>query len=264
MSVTPSIAASITELQPYTLGPELLTNASMATDTAWTKGTGWFKIGAGGPGFFTFGGASGALSQSVTTEDGAEYKIDVEISVPSSTGMTISFGGVAIISDVVSDGVFSAVVTASGTSNTLEVDDGTAAAQVFNASVKKVNRSVPLGPELLANASMSTDVSWTKGTGWFKTAGNTGYFTFGNASGALSQTVTTEDAAEYRIDVKVVTGTAPGLTVSFGGAEIIAELVGQGVYTTYVTASGVSNALEFDDGTAPVQVVNASIKKVGG
>lgn len=127
------------------------------------------------------------------------------------------------------------------------------------APTVSVETNYTLGAELLNNPDMSSDTGWTKGAGWlfFTNA----YLTFGNAAGALSQSVTTVDGDEYRIEMQIGATAAPGITADFGGVQIL-DAIGQDTYVAFVTASGTSNTLEFNDGTAAVSVVSASIKKV--
>ncbi len=76
MSVVSTVAPTVSVETNYTLGAELLNNPDMSSDTGWTKGAGWlFFTNA----YLTFGNAAGALSQSVTTVDGDEYRIEMQI-----------------------------------------------------------------------------------------------------------------------------------------------------------------------------------------
>lgn len=137
MSVTPTITTTVSYPVPYTLGAELLTNADISSDTGWAKGAGWLYFNEA---YLTLGGAAGALSQTVTTVDGDEYRIDVDVGATDAPGISVSFGGSAIFTDLTSQGVFSIIVTASGTSNALEFNDDTAVVSVRAASIKKVTR----------------------------------------------------------------------------------------------------------------------------
>lgn len=78
-----------------TLGSELVVNGGFATDTDWTKGTGWAI--SGGVATHT-GGTSGALSPSValTPTVGKIYEISFDVITGSNSGstLTVTFGGV--------------------------------------------------------------------------------------------------------------------------------------------------------------------------
>lgn len=136
MGVISTVTPTVSSATGYTLGSELLTNPEMSSDTAWTKGAGWLYFSDT---FLTFGNAAGALSQSVTTVDGAEYRIAMQIGATAAPGITADFGGVQIL-DAIGQDTYVVFVTASGTSNTLEFNDGTAAVSVLSASIKRVTR----------------------------------------------------------------------------------------------------------------------------
>ena len=60
------------------LGPELLTNGDFATDTVWTKGTGWTI--AAGVATCTTPGAISSLSQPVAFIPGRTYRMTIVVS----------------------------------------------------------------------------------------------------------------------------------------------------------------------------------------
>jgi hypothetical protein len=87
----------IYEWSPAFSNSEVVTNGTFASDTAWTKGTGW-SIGSG-VATATAGSAS-SLSQSLTLVAGAYYVLEYDITVSAGT-LQVSLGGVDI-GDVIS------------------------------------------------------------------------------------------------------------------------------------------------------------------
>lgn len=71
-----------------TLGSELLTNGAFASDTAWTKGTGWTIAGDVGVGT----AATGTLSQAVATS-GTDYVLAFDVTAYTLGGLRVQNGG---------------------------------------------------------------------------------------------------------------------------------------------------------------------------
>jgi hypothetical protein len=82
---TPSINFPVGPTSP-TLGPELVTNGGFATDTAWTKGTGWAI--SGGTASHS-GGTFGAITQNMETQVGKSYRLTANLTYTS--GGSIQF-----------------------------------------------------------------------------------------------------------------------------------------------------------------------------
>lgn len=144
-TIAPSVSPSAAPVgSAYTLGATIVTNGEFTTDTAWTKGSPWLIDFGDNNRAITFGGinASSILSQSLTTEDGAEYRVEVEVVAVNEGGIEVSLGGTEVIPETTGAGVFSGFITVSGTSNTLEIlaVSGMTAGQIDNVVVQKVTR----------------------------------------------------------------------------------------------------------------------------
>lgn len=89
----------------------------------------------------------GSPLPTVTVEDGVSYSVSVEILTASTTspltGVSVEFGGVEVITSAATAGVHGALVTASGTSPTIEViEDGGFDGTWGNLSVKRTHRLI--------------------------------------------------------------------------------------------------------------------------
>lgn len=105
-----------------TLGSELLTNPSFATDSDWTKGTGWSI--SGGQAVHAAGNTA-ALSQDITVTTGEIYLINVTISGRTAGTITVSLGTVTLY---VTAGVSAISATATGSL----ITTGSTGAQTFS------------------------------------------------------------------------------------------------------------------------------------
>lgn len=73
-------------------GTDLVTNGSFASDTAWTKGTGW-SIAAGVASHGTNGTGALEPSTALTVIAGGIYKVTYDVTYTSGTGVTPQIGG---------------------------------------------------------------------------------------------------------------------------------------------------------------------------
>lgn len=139
-TVTPTAAPMGTT---YTLGTTIVTNGTFDTDTAWTKNGGWLiDFSDNNLAAFLFPlGADTSLTQTLTTEDATEYRVEVQVKGVAGPGLTVEVGGVVVISGMTSPGIYSGFVTVSGISNDIEVIAlAGATASVDNVKVQKVTR----------------------------------------------------------------------------------------------------------------------------
>jgi hypothetical protein len=95
----------------------------------------------------------------------------------------------------------------------------------------QVELSEATGTDLSANGTFTTDVSWTKGTGWTITGGKAVYATGG---GELSQTISTLKASTYYKIIFTVSeySNSETLLVSITG-DVVKSLNANGTYTVY-------------------------------
>lgn len=125
-----------------TLGPELITNGDFATDTDWTKGSGW-QIDVG---IADFRNASeGDLLQSIPTlEGGSTYRLAITTfnGTYGSFGLAIRLGSNNNKESITSDGVHSFDITADSINSNFRLwvssTSGLTDVQIDNVSLKKI------------------------------------------------------------------------------------------------------------------------------
>lgn len=88
----------------------------------------------------------GSPLPTITTEDGVEYSISITIDTASTTSplgsLTVNFGGSAVMTNITEAKTHGVRVTASGTSNTIEVVSNSFDGTWSNLSVKRTHRSI--------------------------------------------------------------------------------------------------------------------------
>ena len=113
-------------------GPELVTNGDFATDSDWSKGTGWTI--SGGTASFN-GGADAAISQSSVVTSGTEYKVLFTISDLTTSGsLQLRFGSTGSVDKTITkNGTYYFHLTADGTTLYFRAISG------FNGSIDNVS-----------------------------------------------------------------------------------------------------------------------------
>ena len=113
-------------------GPELVTNGDFATDSDWSKGTGWTI--SGGTASFN-GGADAAISQSSVVTSGTEYKVLFTISDLTTSGsLQLRFGSTGSVDKTINkNGTYYFHLTADGTTLYFRAISG------FNGSIDNVS-----------------------------------------------------------------------------------------------------------------------------
>ena len=148
---------------PRTLGSETVTNGRMASDTAWTKGTGW-TIGSG-VATATAGSAS-LLSQAITLGAGKTWVIVYNITRTAGT-ITAQFTGGTTVSGASRNATGSYVeILTTNTNTTLAFSkDSSFAGTLFNVTCKEVTSFVNQGaffygnPQQLTTAAINCSAS---------------------------------------------------------------------------------------------------------
>ena len=159
---------------PTHTGPELVDNGGFATDTDWTKGTGWTINTTTGVASHA-AGSSGNLDQSIPLVAGAAYEVRLTLSNVSAGQAQVYLQGSAaenVSAPLNSNGDYSfTLVAGTATSYDLRVNgSSTFVGSIDNISVRQV--SAPqfgwpepeyIGPELVDNGGFSTRLRcWTK------------------------------------------------------------------------------------------------------
>ena len=229
-----------------TEGAEEVTNGDFATDSDWTKGTGWTISGgsANSDGANSFS----SLSQASVLTIGKRYKLIVDINLTSGQ-LRIQEGG-AILETYTTTGANTAIyyfiATATNitfktsvtpfngsidnvsvkeyTSADMDVTRGTAATRVDENGF--VNYAEVIGSEEVTNGDFATDTDWTKGTGWSISGGTA------NCIGGAGSLNLTQVALEIG---KTYTVT---YTVSNYSAGTIHPIMGGWTHGTYQSSNG--------------------------
>ena len=130
------------------LGSELVTNGDFATDSNWTKGTGWTISG----GTANFNGGSGfSLYAGQNYVNGKTYKISYDVLNYVSGGVRISF-----------DGQVSQTISSNSTNNTFYHTYNGGNTNIFIQSVGASQFSI----DNVSVKQVDPNDRWTLGTGW--------------------------------------------------------------------------------------------------
>jgi hypothetical protein len=122
------------------LGEELVVNGDFATDSDWTKETGWTI--SGGKANFSGGSGNRNMSQAIGITNGKTYEIKYTVSSISAGAVSVRLGGMSGISEVTATttGVFSGFITANSSANgnvQIEDNDNNFVGSIDNVSVKE-------------------------------------------------------------------------------------------------------------------------------
>lgn len=119
-------------------GPELVTNGNFATDSDWTKGTGW-SIANGRASYDGTGGTS-FIRQNDVIEVGKTYKVTLEVLANEGSGInTIFLGGTVLNSSHLSVGSYTFYGSTNNTAVTLTIYGRSGEVfEIDNVSVKEV------------------------------------------------------------------------------------------------------------------------------
>lgn len=192
-----------------------VTNGTFASDTAWTKGTGWTIAGDVG---VATGGISTAISQNIATlEAGRIYTVTYTVSGFSAGTVTVSVGGTAGAARA-SDATFTEAIVC-GSANTTLAFTGVA----FTGNIDNV-----------------IVTAWGLGTGW---AQNGTVQTATTADTALSQVLSLVPGKSYRVTY-TTTRTAGSVQVSLGGTAGTARSTAA-TFTDYILAGSTNSLLSF-------------------
>lgn len=159
-----------------TLGSELVTNGSFASDTAWTKGTGW-SIAAGVASFTATGSTSDLTSTGLTLTAGGIYAVVATITRSAGT-ITVNCSGATY--DISASGTYTLYLTATSASSFKFTAGTTFTGTVDDVSVKLATTTQTgtvttlgyLGEEQRTNVATSSAAIDTSTTYW----GGTSFF----------------------------------------------------------------------------------------
>ena len=124
----------------------LVTNGDFATDSDWTKETGWTI--SGGTANFSGGTGNKAMYQAVGITNGKTYKIQYQVSSISAGQVAVRLGGMAGVDEITATtiGTYTGYITATGSANGnihIEDNDNNFVGSIDNVSVKEVTGDQP-------------------------------------------------------------------------------------------------------------------------
>jgi hypothetical protein len=228
----------------FDLGSELVTNGDFATDSDWTKGTGWSISG----GVATASNVPNLqrLQQDIgSSVVGKTYKYSFNISNVSGAYSVYIFGGYPLLS-VNTEGLVEGYATATSTNGVIWIAGATAngliSATIDNVSVKEV-------PD------------WTLGTGW-SVENNKAYFDNSTGTEITQSLSTTANTYKINFDLDLQSGScrvyfnSPGISTQI-------TLTSSGNKTAYVTTT--TNHTKFTiagTGGSEFNITNVSVKQV--
>jgi hypothetical protein len=238
-------------------GPELVTNGTFDTDTAWTKGTGW-TISGGTANADGTGNGTNLTQAGLSLVAGRRYLMTYTLIRNSGAIVPLLSGGggsVSFNSRTVS-GTYTQVVTATHNHTSLIFQSGVSPSQL-NGSVDNVTlKELPttavekLSPNLVTNGGFDVDANWVKGTGW--TIG--GGVAVGTSVGAFvklsQQPFQFIAGGRYKVTFTVVSRSAGGVLIDFtGGSQVNGTVrTAAGTYTEYMVARDGNNNLNVESG----------------
>jgi len=249
-----------------TEGAEEVTNGDFATDTDWTKGTGWTI--SGNAANFTYSIPS-SLTQDLNVTSGLRYLIEYEIA--SNSGVSLKGGGSNFfnvgssipstvglhsfsVTAVNSSGIEFRYLSGSGSlsiqnisvkevitpSADLDVTRATAATRVDEAGL--VNYAEIVGGEQVTNGDFATDSDWSKASNWTISGGSASSDGV-SAISNLSQTV-----VDFTGKTFLVEGVASNITqgfayISLGGSDLQIVVDSNGAFSHTISISTANSTL---------------------
>jgi len=275
------------------LGVEQIENGDFATDSNWTKGTGWTI--SGGTANATSVSSGAPISQYIDT--GKKYKITYDV-VSLSQGafqVDLSYSGTALGQLVTTTGTFTDIVTSINPALSIRVV-GTTTGSIDNVSAKEVidadfdftrgssatrvnekgliqdvqilsdelvqnGNFEQIGSELVTNGSFDTDSDWTKGTGWSISGGKA---VANNSPSSVYQSTGSNytSGKTYKIEFTVsdyVSGSVRPEITNIAGSFVSSN----GTFTQYIVATSSPIGEELKGNAFTGSIDNVSVKEVG-
>jgi len=202
-----------------TLGSEEVVNGDFATDSDWTKETGWTI--SGGTANFSGGTANKAIYQAVGITNGKTYKIQYQVSSISAGQVAVRFGGMVGVDEITATtiGTYTGYITATGSANgNIHIEDNN---NSFIGSIDNVSVKEYLGQEIVPDSGCGSWLLEKQSTNlatysedfsnsyWTKTGASLSS-SFASPSGDLSAFKLVEDTST---GVHGLTAVVSGLTI---------------------------------------------------
>ena len=265
-----------------TEGAELVVNGDFATDTDWTKGTGW-TISGGTANCDGSQSGNTDLTQSIATSIGKQYKITYTVSNYSAGSIKIRLNSGNVSLSKSSNGTFAEVLSGQGggfslradldfigsidnvsvkeyTSADMDVTRATAATRVDENGLVNYAEIVS-DTELVTNGDFTTDSDWTKGTGWTISGGNLNASNVNAAS--TTQAGYTFVGKTFQVSYTISDYSQGGVRIYLGGSQSTSLKSANGTHTETISISS-GNTLVYIYGTSNFtgNIDNVSIKEV--
>jgi hypothetical protein len=263
-------------LNPY---PNLLVNGTFDTDTGWTKGAGWtIDAGDSNVAHHATGAVGSLLYATPILSIGYFYKVVFTISNYVSGNISAACGNGTAGTNRNSNNTFTEYFTCAGSTSFYLYADASFVGDIDNVSVTQVavypgqdyrlsasaysdrvsqprlvvydetNAAIIRAVDgdwvknLVVNGAFTTDVSWTKGTGWTIDTGDSNVAHCDGSQTAntlLYQTVSFQEGSLYKLTY-ILSGYSAGTLTTVLGGTTGATRSADGTYTEYLrqTSSG--------------------------
>jgi len=231
------------------IGPELVTNGDFATDSDWTKGTGWSISGGKANCDGTQTSQTTLESTNLALGVGNLFKITFDISNYSSGQIdliTLVGTGGPEITNINADGSYTAYSFGpSGSDNRIQIiANSDFIGSIDNVSVKEVGQN------------------WTLGTGWSIDQANSKAVFNGGADAAIQQLNVVENGKTYKFKIDVNDRTSGNLQIRFGNTGVFdAQINSNGSYVNNFTSDGTTLYLRAISGFNG-SITNVSIQEI--
>ncbi len=224
------------------LGPELVVNGDFATDSDWTKGTGWSIANGTATIDGTQTSGSNLFSSVMSVTSGKIYKIVVNV-ISASSGLRLYANGVVLEFNLsVGENVFYETVSSSTYQVALLGLSGTTGS-IDNVSVKQVD----------------PNDYWNLGTGWVI---ENGAATCTELNNNLTQDVGVSAGKSYKVTLDVIEYTSGTLALDIGGSSNqTTSSVGSKTFHFQTSSTG---NLRFYGGSFRGSIDNVSVVEVLG
>jgi len=280
-----------------TLGDEEVVNGDFATDSNWSKGTGW-SISGGSANFS--GGTDANFNQNNIIENGKKYLLEFDLINLIDGGVTVRVGNTNVTDYTLFESKHYALTTISdGTSLMFRSFSNTGGFSIDNVSIKEVIDAdfdfqrgsaatrvnaqglienvqtlsgnlvqngdfSEIGSELVTNGDFATDSDWNKGTGWSIINGQA--ICNGVGTNSLKQSGITTTSKIYKLSFDIISKSNDNfliISTNFGDTYINGSSTSLGTNTFYIKpTSGTGIRFRVADGTT-LTIDNVSVKEVG-
>lgn len=227
------------------LGPELVTNGDFATDSDWTKSTGW-NINNGKANALSVGSGQ-SLSQNLSILSNKIYKVVYTVSNYIEGGVYVRVGNSGIGTTRQENGTFTEYITQSGnTTLYFTAYSGSTTLSIDNISVKQVD---PNDYWILSSTfTIGTNKLNCVSDGSYQFAYQNNVFTVGK---------------KYKITFDIIDYVSGSIRVRPTGQSGFTTISANGSYTLFYTASSTQLAIE-RNGACNMGITNISVLEVKG